>query len=180
MTGDATYCYRVQSVGSYGIPEVQAQLLNFSQVICASPIDTTRPCPPVLALDLLNCEQYVSGPCEQPPFSNKLTWTTPAKKQPGRRLRQEHRQIQHLLQALPGRRGLCQNRLRHHAPAPGDGLHPRQPDFVRGLLLRDGGQPLRQRVAAEQHRLQGQLPGLPAAQRIHAQQRRPETTPFSP
>lgn len=83
MTGDQTYCYRVQSVGSYGIPEVQAQLLNFSQVICASPIDTTRPCPPVLALDLLNCEQYVSGPCEQPPFSNKLTWTNPAKNSRG-------------------------------------------------------------------------------------------------
>ena len=79
MTGGLTYCYRVQTVGSYpNAPEVGSPLLNFSQVICASPIDTTRPCPPVLALDLLDCNTYVTGPCEQPPFSNKLSWTNPA------------------------------------------------------------------------------------------------------
>ncbi|MCY7349243.1 MAG: gliding motility-associated C-terminal domain-containing protein [Cytophagaceae bacterium] len=78
LVGDQLYCYRVQTVGTYGIPQVPGLLLNFSQVICASPIDTTRPCPPVLTLDLLNCDQYLSGPCEEPPFNNKLTWTNPA------------------------------------------------------------------------------------------------------
>ena len=79
MTGGLTYCYRVQTVGSYpNAPEVGSPLLNFSQVVCASPIDTTRPCPPVLALDLLDCPTYVTGPCEQAPFANKLSWSNPA------------------------------------------------------------------------------------------------------
>ncbi|MBC7893349.1 MAG: gliding motility-associated C-terminal domain-containing protein [Sphingobacteriaceae bacterium] len=83
LSPESTYCYRVQTVGSYGIPEVPGPLLNFSQVICAMPTDTTRPCPPVLALDPLKCEEYVAGPCEQPPFNNKLSWTYPAKSASG-------------------------------------------------------------------------------------------------
>jgi gliding motility-associated-like protein len=80
---DSVYCYRVETVGTYGIPQFPYLLNNFSQVSCASPRDTTRPCPPALTVDLLDCATYVNGPCEEPPYRNTLTWTDPARNAQG-------------------------------------------------------------------------------------------------
>jgi gliding motility-associated-like protein len=61
-----TYCYYVQSFGSYFNPTLPDTLLNRSQRTCAQPVDNTPPCPPVLQL---------SSDCEG--FQNSLTWTDP-------------------------------------------------------------------------------------------------------
>ncbi|OZI08960.1 hypothetical protein BWI93_06965 [Siphonobacter sp. BAB-5385] len=76
LSADSTYCYRVETVGTYGDPSIHSGLLyNFSQRLCLTPTDTTRPCPPVLTLDQLDCATYVQGICETGPYSNRLSWT---------------------------------------------------------------------------------------------------------
>jgi gliding motility-associated-like protein len=61
------YCYYITSSGGYSFyPPV---LLNNSQQICGTPIDTVRPCAPLLA---------VSPPCDLAnDFSNRLSWSPP-------------------------------------------------------------------------------------------------------
>lgn len=61
-----TYCYLVVSTGAYSDPDITAPLVNWSQEVCATPIDLTPPCPPTLTLD---------NDCEAP--LNTLTWTNP-------------------------------------------------------------------------------------------------------
>jgi gliding motility-associated-like protein len=49
LTNGETYCYKVKAVGRYsgtGLPE---PLVNNSQIACASPLDTTAPCAPILS-----------------------------------------------------------------------------------------------------------------------------------
>ncbi len=78
LSPDSTYCYRVETVGSYNDNTIHPGLLyNFSQRLCLTPTDTTRPCPPVLSLDQLDCSTYVQGTCEEAPFKNTLTWNDP-------------------------------------------------------------------------------------------------------
>lgn len=60
------YCYYVKSIGAYNDPEIISPLINFSQEVCATPVDLTPPCPPTLTLD---------NDCEIP--LNTLTWTDP-------------------------------------------------------------------------------------------------------
>ena len=67
------YCYYVQSVGSYGIAGVASPLLNFSQQICGTPIDTVPPCPPTLTVTNI-CNSPGGGtPLDQ--LQNNLSWT---------------------------------------------------------------------------------------------------------
>ncbi len=51
LVNGQTYCYKIQSRGSYSAPEIPSPLLNWSQEACAAPIDMTPPCPPVLRID---------------------------------------------------------------------------------------------------------------------------------
>lgn len=60
------YCYLVISTGAYSDPDITAPLVNWSQEVCAIPIDLTPPCTPTVALD---------NDCEAP--LNTLTWTNP-------------------------------------------------------------------------------------------------------
>ncbi|MDX1666904.1 MAG: fibronectin type III domain-containing protein, partial [Saprospiraceae bacterium] len=46
-----TYCYRIESIGSYGIAGIVDPILNFSQENCGTPIDDVPPCPPFLQVD---------------------------------------------------------------------------------------------------------------------------------
>lgn len=64
LVNNKQYCYYVMSSGGYSFyPPI---LLNNSQQICGTPIDTVKPCPPLLA---------VSPPCGiVNDFSNKLSW----------------------------------------------------------------------------------------------------------
>lgn len=53
-TGDVvnrfSYCYKVLSKGEYSDPTIYKPLLNFSQEICAVPVDLTLPCSPNLTI----------------------------------------------------------------------------------------------------------------------------------
>ncbi len=60
------YCYYVVSYGAYSDPAIIAPLVNWSQRVCATPVDRTPPCPPTLAID---------NDCETP--LNTLTWNNP-------------------------------------------------------------------------------------------------------
>jgi gliding motility-associated-like protein len=78
---DSTYCYKVETVGSYNNSQIKpAVLYNFSQILCVSSSDTTKPCPPVLALDPLNCDSLRAHPeafCTTTGFTNHLSWQYP-------------------------------------------------------------------------------------------------------
>lgn len=44
------YCYKVKTIGTYGIGGILSPLVNFSQEICGTPLDTVPPCPPTLSV----------------------------------------------------------------------------------------------------------------------------------
>lgn len=60
------YCYKVQSKGQYSDTTIFKPLLNFSQEVCASPIDLIPPCSPTLA---------IQSDCQVPIAT--LTWNNP-------------------------------------------------------------------------------------------------------
>lgn len=71
LSNDSTYCYKIESYGSYNRDELKDPLLNFSQIVCAQPGDTIPPCPPIL---------NVNNFCTHSDFSkdeyvNYLTWS---------------------------------------------------------------------------------------------------------
>lgn len=79
LSTDSSYCYRVETVGTYDSPRIRVgQLFNFSQIVCATPADSTKPCPPVLRIDALDCANLTSAECAET-VSNNLNWTYPTK-----------------------------------------------------------------------------------------------------
>ena len=50
-------CYVVESFGRYGIREIAEPITNFSQIVCATPVDFAPPCPPRIT---------VSNICNEP------------------------------------------------------------------------------------------------------------------
>jgi gliding motility-associated-like protein len=65
------YCYRVETIGTFSNPVIPVDpILNFSQEFCAIAVDTTAPCPPILALDSILCEGFN----ERTPLRNRLSW----------------------------------------------------------------------------------------------------------
>jgi gliding motility-associated-like protein len=76
---DSTYCYYVETYGSYGNAKILSPLINKSQVVCAAPLDTLKPCPPLLAIDTVDCGRLdKKAYCGVSSFSNKLSWRYPA------------------------------------------------------------------------------------------------------
>jgi hypothetical protein len=78
LSVDSSYCYRVMTRGVYTDTQLARLgiLTNYSQVLCASPADTTKPCPPTLRLDSLNCASLTpESYCNITSFTNKLNWT---------------------------------------------------------------------------------------------------------
>lgn len=73
-----TYCYKVETVGSYNSPQIKPDLLfNFSQELCALPSDDSKPCAPVLELPPLDCENMAVGNCDDSGYVNDPRWTYP-------------------------------------------------------------------------------------------------------
>lgn len=70
------YCYKILTRGSYGNPQLEEPLLNFSQIICVEPGDDVPPCPPVLTVDLQDCSNpsTIQSLCFATEFSNNLSW----------------------------------------------------------------------------------------------------------
>lgn len=73
-----TYCYRVLTRGGYGNPKIVEPLLNYSEIICAQPNDSTAPCSPKLTIKGLDCADYLqTSSCKANTFSNTLYWNRP-------------------------------------------------------------------------------------------------------
>ena len=86
MSPDSSYCYKVETVGTYGDPKIRPSLLyNFSQIICATPKSDLIICPPVVLIDALDCNEYNKNEsnCTESSFVNKLTWSSPDKNSAG-------------------------------------------------------------------------------------------------
>jgi CHU_C Type IX secretion signal domain len=81
LNNNQTYCYRIETKGSYGNPKIASPLLNFSQISCAQPNDTIPPCRPILATKSLgiNCDDYRAavGCGDIGNYSNELRWNRP-------------------------------------------------------------------------------------------------------
>ena len=75
LVNGSEVCYRVKAYGSYGISNIIDPLINFSQIICGTPIDTVAPCAPVLLVTNGCEEDNISVPPDE--FSNTLEWTRP-------------------------------------------------------------------------------------------------------
>jgi hypothetical protein len=75
LDDNTMYCYRVMTQGTYGNPEIDEPLQNFSQIICSQPNDDIPPCTPELIVELENCEDFFNEPCFVNQFSNTLRWT---------------------------------------------------------------------------------------------------------
>jgi gliding motility-associated-like protein len=66
LANGVEYCYKVQTKGQYSDPTIPRPLYNFSQEVCAKPIDETPPCAPKLE---------ITSDCIVPSVS--LKWNNP-------------------------------------------------------------------------------------------------------
>ncbi|OON67303.1 hypothetical protein B0919_19255 [Hymenobacter sp. CRA2] len=76
-----TYCYYVETNGTYGAANLPTNLINLSQVRCVAL--ASIPCPPILTLRPINCDSVATSlpRGRQALYDNRLTWVlgnTPA------------------------------------------------------------------------------------------------------
>jgi gliding motility-associated-like protein len=72
------YCYRIKTRGTYGNPEIQIPLENFSQTVCTTLLDLSPPCSPSLIISEFDCSTYTEQiPCSQEFYSHKILWPEP-------------------------------------------------------------------------------------------------------
>jgi len=75
ISSDSTYCYYVETLGTYGEGLPALALLNSSQTVCVKPQSDVNPCAPKLTLVPLACESLDKEPsCNWTSFDNSLTW----------------------------------------------------------------------------------------------------------
>ncbi|MFZ9848100.1 MAG: gliding motility-associated C-terminal domain-containing protein [Flavobacteriales bacterium] len=55
LVNGQTYCYKIQTSGKYSASNYPSPLLNYSQVVCAVPIDVVPPCAPKIVVNV-DCE----------------------------------------------------------------------------------------------------------------------------
>jgi len=67
LVNGLNYCYKIKSIGNYSASGFIDPIINFSQEICATPIDNVPPCPPLLTI-ITQCDES----------ANVLSWTKPA------------------------------------------------------------------------------------------------------
>jgi hypothetical protein len=80
LSEDSVYCYKVETFGVYNTVPIQQPLRNYSQSLCTTPLDTLKPCPPVLSIDPTECDKWqadASSFCNRTVFTNRLDWTYP-------------------------------------------------------------------------------------------------------
>ncbi|MCZ2484174.1 gliding motility-associated C-terminal domain-containing protein [Aquirufa antheringensis] len=76
MKTDSSYCYYVETLGSYGPGLPAMELINKSQIICGIPQTDIFPCPPSLQLYSVDCASLnAKADCSFSSFTNQLTWT---------------------------------------------------------------------------------------------------------
>ncbi len=66
LSNGSTYCYKVKTIGAYGLDTIPHPLINYSQEACAVPVDTVPACAPELTV-VNNCDS----------LRNELVWTNP-------------------------------------------------------------------------------------------------------
>lgn len=76
LVNGQNYCYKIRSVGTYGVQGIVSPLFNWSQEKCGIPIDTVPPCVPVLTItNRCTTGDVVVAP--DPPYENLLNWSNP-------------------------------------------------------------------------------------------------------
>ena len=75
ISPDSTYCYYVETLGTYGEGLPALALLNSSQTVCVKPQSDVNPCAPKLTLAPPACDLLDKDPtCNSTSFENSLTW----------------------------------------------------------------------------------------------------------
>lgn len=78
LDDNTMYCYRVMTRGGYGNPAIDVPQENYSQIMCAKPVDDEPPCKPVLQVELTTCEDFIQQEaCNFNAFSNTIFWNRP-------------------------------------------------------------------------------------------------------
>lgn len=66
LVNGTEYCYLIKSIGAYSAASLPHPLINYSEIMCAKPVDNVAPCAPTLKVTV-NCESS----------ANTLEWTNP-------------------------------------------------------------------------------------------------------
>ena len=74
LVRDQIYYYKVLTRGSYGNPEINSPLENFSQISGTEVRDTIPPCKPVMHVSKTDCNAF---DCDESSYFNNLTWENP-------------------------------------------------------------------------------------------------------
>lgn len=73
LVKDSTYCYYVQSIGSFSANGFPDPIINNSQISCDEPIDTIAPCTPELSVNPF-CQGSEGTDLSNRPKENRLDW----------------------------------------------------------------------------------------------------------
>lgn len=78
LNDTATYCYRVMTRGTYGSPDIEEPLINYSEIICTQAGDTIPPCAPTLYVMKTDCgEFFKTANCNPTGYQNVIYWDRP-------------------------------------------------------------------------------------------------------
>ena len=80
LKNDSTYCYKVETRGSYSIPDIEDPIINLSQEVCMKPVDNVPSCPPVT--DVVNICDKLNSDINPEELYNSISWTNPQQQCP--------------------------------------------------------------------------------------------------
>lgn len=76
LINEQEYCYRIESIGSYGFDNITDPIINYSQEVCLEPIDNQAPCAVLLEVNSV-CENEDIQNLEPEDLINELVWPNP-------------------------------------------------------------------------------------------------------
>lgn len=74
VENDRDYCYYIEAIGTYGLSNTPSPLINLSQEVCGTPVDTVGPCAPELSIDN-PCDELSEG-TQILDLVNTLNWSS--------------------------------------------------------------------------------------------------------
>lgn len=72
LVNGQTYCYKIESSGTYALPNIEDPIFNDSQVKCQAPIDNVPPCTPTI--EVTNICDNISINIDPLSLYNEITW----------------------------------------------------------------------------------------------------------
>lgn len=75
LDNETDYCYKIETEGTYSIPNIDDPIYNFSQEVCQKPMDNVPPCPPTVSV-INVCDQIDHNATPDQLF-NTINWTNP-------------------------------------------------------------------------------------------------------